>query len=79
MTEDEFNRIKLLQYANLRYSFQKLVDYALGHDYYNMGMDVYSCDAETCLSIMYYIWKKRHPIKAFLGFMPDYLKEESIK
>jgi len=67
--------IRLLQYANLRFAFDKLKDYALGENYYNMSNDVYSIDAEACLDIMLVIWKKRHPIKALFGIMPDFLTD----
>ena len=47
----EENRIALLQYQSLRKHFDKMVDDVLGVDYYNMGMDVYTCDEFTCESI----------------------------
>ena len=47
----EENRIALLQYQSLRKHFDKMVDAVLGVDYYNMGMDVYTCDEFTCESI----------------------------
>lgn len=43
--------IQLLQYQNLRKNFNKLVECVLGEDYYNMGMDVYTCDELTCEDI----------------------------
>lgn len=45
------NHIRLLQYDSLRKNFRELVEEVLGKDYYNMGMDVYSCDAESCEDI----------------------------
>lgn len=45
------NRIRLLQYNSLRKNFRKLVEDVLGKDYYNMSMDVYSCDEECCKDI----------------------------
>ena len=65
---------KLLQYANLRERFGILIEYALGKGYYNMGMDVYSCDDLSCIDIMYLIWKLRHPVKAFFGVTPDFTR-----
>ena len=45
------NRVALLQYASLREHFNVLVEDVLGENYYNMGMDVYSCDAICCEDI----------------------------
>ena len=45
------NRIRILQYENLRIHFRRMIHNTLGKDYYNMGMDVYECDAETCRHI----------------------------
>ena len=42
------DRIRLLQYENLRKNFQELVDHVLGCGYYNLGADVYTCDKITC-------------------------------
>lgn len=67
-------KIKLSQYANLRNRFNVLVEYALGKEYYNMGMDVYACDDESCIDIMRLIWKLRHPVKAFFGVTPDFIR-----
>lgn len=47
----EENRIKILQYENLRSNFTKMVDDVLGKDYYNMAMDVYDCDRICCEDI----------------------------
>ena len=44
--------IQLLQYKNLRQSFYRVIDYVLGEDYYNMGMDVYTCDRIACEDII---------------------------
>ena len=44
---EELNRYKLI-YKNLRYYFDLVVDSVLGKDYYNMGMDTYTCDKLTC-------------------------------
>lgn len=49
----EKNRIPLMQYENLREHFGKVVESVLGKDYYNMGMDVYNCDAIACGDIIY--------------------------
>ena len=46
------NRIKILQYDNLRFHFNKIIKSVLGKDYYNMGMDVYTCDELTCKDII---------------------------
>jgi len=45
------NRIRLLQYENLRTHFREMIHNTLGKNYYNMGMDVYECDAEACRHI----------------------------
>lgn len=47
----EENRIRLIQYENLRAHFTILVDKVLGEDYYNMGMDVYKSDQICCEGI----------------------------
>ena len=36
--------ITRLQYDNLRNNFSKIIDNVLGFNYYNYGMDVYTCD-----------------------------------
>jgi len=50
-TRANSDRIKLLQYENLRKYFKKMTDDILGKDYYNMGMDVYECDRIICEDI----------------------------
>lgn len=45
------NRVKLLQYESLRHHFDKMTNEVLGKDYYNMGMDVYTCDEIICQDI----------------------------
>jgi len=45
---DEVKNIQILQYDNLRNCFNALLESAFGEDYYNMGMDVYSCDYLSC-------------------------------
>lgn len=45
------DKIDKAQYKNLRSSFQYLVSYVLGHNYYNTCADVYSSDKE-CVSAM---------------------------
>jgi hypothetical protein len=47
----EENSIALLQYKSLRRHFSKMVADVLGHGYYNMGSDVYTCDKLTCEDI----------------------------
>ncbi|MCK5020900.1 MAG: hypothetical protein KAS32_28020 [Candidatus Peribacteraceae bacterium] len=42
------HRVEVLLYANLRKYFTKMVEDVLGKDYYNMGMDVYTCDKLCC-------------------------------
>jgi hypothetical protein len=49
----EKNRVSLLQYANLREHFNKMVNEVLGADYYNTGMDIYQCDRICCEDITY--------------------------
>lgn len=43
---------KELQYDNLRYEFNNLVNKILGKDYYNVAQDVYQCDKECCNDII---------------------------
>lgn len=45
------NRVRLLQYENLRKHFYKMIDDVLGKDYYNTGLDVYECDRMICEDI----------------------------
>jgi hypothetical protein len=52
------DRISMLQYANLRTHFQKLIKEVLGLDYYNEGMDVYMCDEFSCRDIKQKLKKK---------------------
>jgi hypothetical protein len=44
----QIDKIRLLQYENLRKHFNKLVKDVLGEDYYNLAMDVYTCDEQCC-------------------------------
>ena len=55
----EEDRIKILQYENLRFHFNKMIKAILGENYYNLGMDVYTCDELTCEDII----KKRTGLK----------------
>mgnify|MGYP001278392732 CR=1 FL=1 len=55
---NDHERISLMQYENLRKHFNKLVDNVLGKDYYNMGMDVYTCDEITCEDLSKKLKKK---------------------
>jgi hypothetical protein len=41
-----------LIYKNLRKHFQNMVEIVLGDSYYNLGQDVYDCDAITCEDII---------------------------
>ena len=45
------NRIRVLQYDNLRWHYNKMIDDTLGEDYYNMGADVYQVDKLCCEDI----------------------------
>lgn len=45
--DDDNTRIHLLQYKNLREHFYSLSNEVLGEDYYNLGMDTYTCDKMT--------------------------------
>ena len=42
----------LEQYKNLRKHFTKMYEEILGEDYYNEGMDVYTCDEFICRDII---------------------------
>jgi hypothetical protein len=44
--------IREKQYENLRKKFNNVIKAVLGDDYYNLGGDVYSCDAITCEDII---------------------------
>lgn len=35
--------------------YQRLINELLGKDYYNMGMDAYSCNAEACEDMLHEI------------------------
>lgn len=50
--EIEDNKIRLLQYENLRKHFNRMAKAILGEDYYNMAMDVYKSDEETCSDVI---------------------------
>jgi len=58
LKEREDNRIRLLQYENLRKQFQRLVDDVLGKDYYNEGMDTHKCDEYCCRDLKNKICKR---------------------
>jgi len=45
------NRVRLLQYDNLRKHFNIMIIKVLGIDYYNMAMDVYESDRLCCEDI----------------------------
>jgi len=47
----EENRVRLLQYENLRKHFRLMVNDVLGNGYYNMAMDVYEADRICCKDI----------------------------
>lgn len=49
--EVKVNTVELL-YSNLRKQFNKLSSSILGKNYYNMGLDVYSTDENTCDDIL---------------------------
>lgn len=40
--------VPMMQYDNLRKHFRQLVNDVLGENYYNEGMDVYTCDEYCC-------------------------------
>lgn len=53
------DKIKEAQYSNLRKCFnENLIKPILGEGYYNMAMDVYTCDEQTTLDL-----KRRYDIK----------------
>ena len=56
MNED--NRVRLLQYDNLRKCFSELCDLILGRKYYNEAMDAYRADEFCCRDI----WDKVKPM-----------------
>ena len=51
--------IDSIQYKNLRECFSKVVTEILGEDYYNMGMDVYTCDRLSAEDIIKALKKRR--------------------
>ena len=51
-TNVENLKLTKLVYDNLRRNFNMVVDEVLGPDYYNYGMDSYTCDRLTCEDII---------------------------
>lgn len=51
--------VPLLQYNNLRKHFSQLINDVLGSEYYNEGMDVYSCDEYSCRDLKLKLKLKR--------------------
>lgn len=51
-TNVENLKLTKLVYDNLRRNFNMVVDEVLGTDYYNYGMDSYTCDRLTCEDII---------------------------
>ncbi len=45
-------QVQKLQYENLRKHFSKCVKEIFGENYYNEGMDVYTCDEFSCRDIV---------------------------
>ncbi len=45
--------IGLLQYSNLRNNINRVKNEVLGEDYWNVGMDVYTCDKFMCDSLIH--------------------------
>ena len=54
----EVDKIRLLQYENLRRCFNALLESALGENYYNEGMDIYICDELSCRDLAKKIGKE---------------------
>lgn len=54
----EVDKVRLLQYENLRRCFNALLESALGENYYNEGMDVYICDKLSCRDLAKKIGKE---------------------
>jgi len=50
---NNIQRITTLKYDSLTKDFYKLIDHVLGKDYYIMGMDSYTCNAESCSDLKY--------------------------
>ena len=50
------------QYENLRKCFSKIIKEVLGENYYNMGMDVYTCDELSAEDIIKVFKKRRKKI-----------------
>lgn len=44
-----------LIHKELNGHYQRLINELLGRDYYNMGMDAYSCNAEACEDMLHEI------------------------
>ena len=59
-------RIDKLQYDNLRKCFDNIIQEVLGENYYNMGMDIYTCDMLSSKDI----------IKAFNKNKRKYIKKK---
>lgn len=63
--KEDLDRIRLLQYENLRHNFQITIDDILGKDYYNMSADVYTCDKFCCEDLMYHNKYQKNEIKFY--------------
>lgn len=48
-----------LIYKELNRHYQRLIDELLGKDYYNYGMDAYSCNEESCNDMLHEIRKMK--------------------
>jgi hypothetical protein len=48
----EEHHVSILQYKSLRRCFNRMSNIILGTNYYNMSMDVYGGDADTCEDII---------------------------
>ena len=60
------HHVSIKQYENLRNHFNKLIETVLGQHYYNMGMDVYSCDELACEDLAKEL-KSRNVLKRFFN------------
>jgi hypothetical protein len=75
-TQDELHldRIRMLQYDNLRKFFGLFIDVMLGDDYYNMANDVYNCDI-FCFEDLINKYGNRKQKKKWKEFSINAIKE----
>lgn len=61
--DKEITGATMLIYKNLRKNYRYLTDTILGKNYYNMAMDVYTCDDMIAKDIEHKYNKLKHTVK----------------